>query len=71
MTPDERERRELVSEEVSKTHVPRVQSEVSAASKKPETGASKKVKKPMVAASPKGTLPRQQEHMQGRKAVHT
>ena len=71
MAPEERQRRELASKEVSMTHVPRMQSEDSNASQKPETCASKKVKNLTVAARPKGTLPLQQEHVQGQKAVNT
>ncbi len=71
MAPNVRENRELAQEEVSQTSVPKVQPEVLRSGQKPEKTATKKVKTLAVAARPKGTLPGQQEHVQGRKAVNT
>lgn len=70
MVPEERKRRELAREEVSKTSVPEVQSEDFQALHKPQK-KTKKVKTQTVAARPKRTLPLQQEHMRGRRAVNT
>jgi hypothetical protein len=70
MAPEIREHRKLVHKEVSRTSVPKVQSENSQTSQKPKETVTKKVKTLTVAARPKRTLPRQQEHARGR-AVNT
>lgn len=70
MAPQIREHRKLVHNEVSRTSVPKVQSENSQSLQKQRETATKKVKTLTVAARPKRTLPRQQEHARGR-AVNT
>jgi len=70
LTPEERKRRRLVKEEVTRTPVSEVDAESSQAWTSLPKKAAKKVKTHTVAARLNRTLPRQQEHRRG-QAVNT